>query len=375
MVDMVDRDHTPRETVISLEPGEYTITVRLPDGSSQMREFTLKANERLPLAFSAARSPREWVASAAIAGAIKEALPVALREDADAGLGLPKRIEVLSRLSVINVSTEVVGGPSWLLEPRPMAETAITLAMRESDQRFERYEVMDARPPRYESQPAWVQFFVQIAASDGREEVAVLPSVGREGPASMSSWRPSIVIDRQAPASEPMTTVIVQDRRWASLLAFVGSRDFAAGETLLSSNMYRTAIDALKDKMSNPLAAVAGALIAVANSSSDIDNFWDPWLVNLTNWFPDIPDGPIILGRRRLMRARIAEEIKEARDYFMKGFDRGVPVYSLSMDWLARGLENLPGDDAELDKRRRAVRAFANRADSGRAFTVIRTKG
>jgi hypothetical protein len=377
MVDLVDQhDQTPKETVVPLEPGEYTITVRLPDGSSQMRDFTLNQRERLPLEFAAAQSPHEWLAAAAIVGAIKDEAPTAPQEGAGGG-ARSTGFERMPLPPVIDVSTEVVGALSWLLEPRPRGEAAITLSKVISDQRFERYEVIDARQSRYVAEgSAWIpQVFVRIAASDGREELAVLPSLGSEGRLTIGGWTPVVLIDRQAPTNEPMTTVVVEDRRWASLLAFVGSRDFAAGEKLLGPEMSQVAIDALRDKVSNPLAAVAGALIAVANSSPDIDKAWDPWLVNLTNWFADIPDGPIVLGRRRLMRARSPEQLKEARDYLMQGFDRGVPVYSLSVDWLARGLENLPGDDPELETRRRVARSLANRVDSGRAFTVIRTKG
>jgi hypothetical protein len=61
----------------------------------------------------------------------------------------------------------------------------------------------------------------------------------------------------------------------------------------------------MADKLSNPLAAVAGALIAVAASNPDVEQTWDPWLANIANWFSDIPDGPIVLGRRLLMRARL----------------------------------------------------------------------
>jgi hypothetical protein len=385
LVDLADQhDPNPTATGVYLSPGEYTVTVRLPDGSSQMLDFTLHNAEWLELKFAAAQSPREWVAAAAIVGAIKEEVsaPAGLRQDAGAALESYGTLSLEPALPpVIDVSTEVVGALSCLLEPRPQGEAPITLSKVRSDERFERYEVRDTRPSRFvmlsdSPASAWIPpVFVRIAASDGREELAVLPSLGRDGRETVGGWMPAVLVDRQAPANEPVTTVVVEDRRWAALLGFVGSRDFAAGDKLLGPGMSQQAIDALRDKVSNPLAAIAGALIAVANSSPDIDKTWDPWLVNLTNWFPDLPDGPIILGRRRMMRARSPEQIDEARGHFMQGFDRGVPVYSLSVDWLARGLENLPGDDPDLNNRRRAARTLANRVDSGRAFTVVRSKG
>jgi hypothetical protein len=116
-------------------------------------------------------------------------------------------------------------------------------------------------------------------------------------------------------------------------------------------------------------------LIAVAASNPDIEKTWDPWLLNIANWFPFVPDGPIVLGRRLLMRARTKEQIDEARRWFMIGFERGVPFYSLTVDWLVRGLESLPGEDPALATMQRAARQLVGRVDPTHAFTVIRLGG
>ena len=65
------------------------------------------------------------------------------------------------------------------------------------------------------------------------------------------------------------------------------------------------------------------------------------------------------------------QQFEQAKARFLEGFSRGAPLYSLSADWLARGLESLP-DEKALEAPRRAARAFANRVDSTQAFTVIR---
>jgi hypothetical protein len=146
----------------------------------------------------------------------------------------------------------------------------------------------------------------------------------------------------------------------------------ASGLALLADGMERAALDALQDKIANPLAATAGALIAVANASAEIAKHWDPWLENLANWFPALPDGAVILGRRLLSRARTQGEINAARRWFVEGARRGPPVYSLAVDWLARGLESCAGDEPELVAMRTAARRLANRVDSKHIFTVIR---
>jgi hypothetical protein len=180
--------------------------------------------------------------------------------------------------------------------------------------------------------------------------------------------------------------VIVEDRRWAGVLGFLGSRDIAAGRKLLDSGLSEAAlaaigsglsgaaIAAMAAKDSNPLAAVAGALITVAASEPEVEEKWDPWLKNIAEWFMSIPDGPIVRGRRLLMRARSDEQIAEARRCFEQVFRRGVPFYSLSVDWLARGLESLPGNDEKLAQMQRIARHLSSRIDPTHAFTVIRAR-
>jgi hypothetical protein len=208
-----------------------------------------------------------------------------------------------------------------------------------------------------------------------RRELAAIPSLGGASQYVAGGWTPFLLVDRMAISSEPMTSVIVEDKNWTSLLGFLASREMLAGEVFLKRELNQTAIAAMGDKVSNPLAAVAGALIAVAASNPDIEKTWDPWLLNIANWFPFVPDGPIVLGRRLFMRARTKEQIDEARRWFMIGFERGVPFYSLTVDWLVRGLESLPGEDPALATMQRAARQLVGRVDPTHAFTVIRLGG
>jgi hypothetical protein len=256
----------------------------------------------------------------------------------------------------------------------------IRLAESEDDGRFSRIDVNDASAVRFpgnlsKSYPS----FVEITCG-ARRELAVIPSIGNRSKDIAGEWLTYLVVDRFSPIEFALTRVTVEDTRWLGLLGFLTSRSVDMAEKLLESGLKSdvidavmgTAIEAMLDKLANPLAAAAGALVAVAASREDPEAFWDPWLRNLTGWFPGIPDGPIILGRRLLMRARTAEQIAEARRLFFEGFDRGVPVYSLSAEWLARGLESLPGDDADLQQRRLSARRLANQVDPSQAFTVVR---
>jgi len=258
------------------------------------------------------------------------------------------------------------------LQGRPTdVRHGLELTLANDDGRFFRLEIEDQIGERFFRWGGSPLAFAEIYLPD-RKEMAVLPSIGYYRSYREEVWRPHLVVDREAPRSRTATTVLVEDWRWAGLLGFLGARNMEVGVKLLDSGMERTVVDTIWGKVRNPLAAAAGALIAVSAASPEIDKVWDPWLHNLANWFPTLPDGAIILARRLLTRARSAKELAEARHWFTEGFRRGVPCYSLSVDWLARGLESLPGEDHELLQMQATARRLANRVDSGLTFTVAR---
>ena len=259
------------------------------------------------------------------------------------------------------------------LVQKPVPDAKLNIAVERDDGRLMRFGIRDGADWRYMPGSGERPLFAAIKKGD-RHGLAVVPTLGaKPGDAdSPGGWTPYILIDRTAALEQMMSTVIVEDSVWAGLLGFIASRDMIMGEKLLESGLEKAAVSALAGKRQNPLAALAGALVAVAASSADVDKRWEPWLRNLAASFPGLPDGPIVLGRHLLTRARNAEQIAEARKWLFEGFDRGVPVYSLCVDWLARGLESLGGDDDELKDRKLAARRLADRVDPTRAFTVIR---
>lgn len=357
------------ETVIDLLPGDYTITLLMPDGSNTIREFAIARDDVLEVRFETDKSPHEWMEAAIRSGVLRNRslTPVGLTQDSD-------------------VSVEIIGNVAGGMEIRRTLGSQMTVQKVNSDNRFTRYDVYDETPSRYilkrhkgapgylpDNISAWVPpVFVRISDRFGRVEIAVVPSLGSEGKHTVGEWTPALLIDRDAKGDQSLTTVIVEDKKWGSLLGFLGSGDFVTGTKLLASGLEQSATAAMEDKVSNPLAAVAGALVAVASTSPDIEQRWDKWIENIANWFPDIPDGPVILGRRLLLRSKTDCDIAKAREWLIEGFNRGVPVYSLSVDWLARGLESIPGDDEVLLERQTAARRLSNRVDPTQIFTVIR---
>ncbi|MEZ2333480.1 caspase family protein [Mesorhizobium sp. RCC_202] len=388
------------EASLEVQDGDYTITLRTPDGRVQTKDVQLAKDTILKVEFSTQDSPHEWLATAAVSGAVGDATaPPApqpqsspfermvrrhLREfGGKLGLGGPAGeaaeyddsggSDGIEESNDDVVTATIAGQLDVDLVQKPAPGAKLDIAVERDDGLLMRFDIRDGADWRYMPGGGECPLFAVIKMG-GRQELAVVPTLGaRPGEAdSPGGWTPYILIDRTAGIEQMMSTVIVEDSVWAGLLGFVASRDMIMGEKLLDSGLVEVAVSAFAGKRQNPLAALAGALVAVAAASADVEKRWEPWLRNLADWFPGLPDGPIILGRRLLMRARNAEQIAEARKWLFEGFDRGVPVYSLCVDWLARGLESLGGDEADLKARKLAARHLANRVDPTRAFTVIR---
>jgi len=360
------------ETTIELRPGQYDVSIQMLDGSMSYLTVKILKNEVLEARFATQQSPHDWMAAAAVSGTVAD------HTRTESPRSHSERAKV-----------EVVGSLSIAMEVRAVVAQKMDIVKGAFDERFARYEVNDGTPsrfiripekvgPRYipEQISAWVPpCFVRITSSlDSkiRQEYAVIPSLGRDGKHTVGGWTPSLLIDREAGPNEPFATVMVEDRKWQGLLGFLRLRDFLTGAKLLEEGLMQSATAAMEDKVSNPLAAIAGALIAVGVANPETAERWDPWLMNIANWFPDIPDGPIIVARRILSRARSEEQIAEAYRWLIEGFRRGVPVYSLSVDWLARGLESIPGTDEELAGMQKTARRLSLFVDPTRTFTVVR---
>jgi hypothetical protein len=62
------------------------------------------------------------------------------------------------------------------------------------------------------------------------------------------------------------------------------------------------------------------------------------WLWNLANWFPGLADGPVIVARLLLSQKDFGTRRAAAKTQLLDDYRRGIPVYSLAVDWLAQGV-------------------------------------
>jgi hypothetical protein len=353
---------TVRSETLLVSPGEYTLEFAFPDGSVFTQQVTAAQDDAISVTAkrSADRPSETWLGH----------------------LDLATSPDVRNR----GTSKTLTTPPSPSLEVLEVAERDGGLSINETlSLSFDPWDSPRKRPLligsgvvpllRYDTadrmvfeptsgQPIWT-----VVRSSNRLEMAALPTpIPFAGP---SEWSAYLIVDPSRPSLDFATQSVIESQRWAGLFGYLANRDFGRGNEVLKSLMRRGQInEAIRGKRSNPYAAVAGALVAVAAGVGE--GFPIQWLENLVNWFPELPDGPVILSRRLLMQK--SPDLDRVQDLLITGFDRGVPAFSLSCDWLSRGFEAVGRADEVTSVRKAQARRLAARIDARQAFTVLRLR-
>jgi hypothetical protein len=174
-----------------------------------------------------------------------------------------------------------------------------------------------------------------------------------------------IVVQRVPRAYEFGSSVVVRDEHLALLLAYLST-----GGISQATEIAERAKDMLFGKMQNPLAAAAGAYALIGAETDTHAKDWHPWVENLMNWNPKLPDGAIQYATLLLRRGR--SQSSEACALLKQASKRGMPYYSLGLRWLLDGLERFAMRDAEAEELARKVRAISSRMHQQSPFTILR---
>jgi hypothetical protein len=178
------------------------------------------------------------------------------------------------------------------------------------------------------------------------------------------------VVDRDTPGHAILT---VQDRRWFGLLEFLASGQLEQASHIVSAVLPGEDPEAaMYGKKKGPLIAVAGAIVLLARAETSEPQPWDRWIANLSEWFPGIPDGPILLGCRLVQQAANLDQLKTAHAQLRLGISRGIPFFSACIRLLGLALSQVGNEIREADKDRDYIAAVSTRVDPSQAFTVIR---
>lgn len=251
----------------------------------------------------------------------------------------------------------------------PAANETVLKVYDRIDRRLEPHFGSSEKLPDNNDRPVWSAF-----VGPTWREVAVVPSLGTSSAYSLSGqWIAQLSVARGPSRTTSNTRAIVQSPQWAGLLAFLALRDFEGSAIVLDALLSEIGIrSAIVEKVENPLAAVAGALVAIACGRLQRFGIPQQWLENLVNWFPGLPDGPIILSRFLLQQPNDRMENRaRAKSLLLLAYNRGIPVYSLSVDWLAEDLATFY-NDPDVAGSAQAARRLRQLSDPTNAFTTLR---
>ncbi|MBY5693640.1 hypothetical protein HFO41_33325 [Rhizobium leguminosarum] len=396
-----------RETTITLFAGDYTLVVTSSSGDVHTRRFTAEPDTETRIHLELPASTSELMAHALSAGAVAadatedaRGPPVAIEtEKKRRAEALAARAWIVSRTvaasSVVIQSIAGVELAAALGSPEdPLADDWITPAGGDDVPRVSvlcdlhagpanlRHGILTiddrrTRPFRRNAAKAEDRPFWLAAAGPDWREVAWCPTMGRAGQWMVAAnnevdpWRVEFIIDARPASGRSHVAAVVQSRRWTALLAFLARRDFVNGGAIVTAMLADgSLLEAIEGKFDNPLAAIAGALVAIGAGRLDEAKVPLQWLENLANWFPNIPDGPVLLARERRRRGK-ATDPEYSRALLLEAAQRGVPGFSLALDWLSEelALHAAHPDCAEPAKR---FRRLALMADPTRTFTVLR---
>jgi len=188
----------------------------------------------------------------------------------------------------------------------------------------------------------------------------------------------SIVLD--AGPGPQRTRIVVEDEGFAGLLAYLSSGSVLSAVDLIEADddlaavVGRSAQDALYDKRASPLGACAAGYALLGSSVPGVEEPWHPWLHNLSNWFPWMPDGAVLLARLRLMNARDDEDAASALTTLHDALGRGLPCYRRGLEWLLQAMLRFP-DDPIVAAVRPSLNDVAARLDMQEVFTTLMIGG
>lgn len=376
---------------VELEPGRYVVQAILPSGRILRKDAVVDAGRTVVVEFSAGASPHEWlswqrfedlVPSADATDNRTTARPLPNRErsfrsrilreslnpaidtpslyrfsspnEAQSALHWADLARVYSATGLAPQLWNVDG--SWL--PKLATESAY------SDGRFTVWRLSDA--PNGLRTREWLLLTTRRGA-----ELASLPLPWQDVFTGQSADA-EVLVDSEALAGRAALSLLVRDETLGGLMAYLGRGRIGVGKVLLDSLAADGLIEhAIFNKFLNPLAACAAAYVGLALLKPEESERWDPWLSNLMERFPWLPDGAILHARRIMLRPRYREERHQALAAAKCAFRRGIPFFSAGVQYLRDILFLFADKDEEVKTMLEQVSSVARRIDLDQAFTVI----
>ena len=358
---------------VDLKPGAYLAEAVLPSGDILSEEAVVKAGFT-KVELRAASSAHEWQSWQNLLGnvesrerydfAAKGAHPLAVwtithpREELRSGGANSGQVwNLLDRVAQQAQSGDIKG--AWeALTPVRQEKPHARDAQTEMHSFLTHYKgPMDQAPPRW---------YVSISSEHGLELVSLpVPWFRINGAGEL----PVELMVQQNASGKISVGFSVLDDYFGTALGYMARG--ALQSALQLTNQNRVAVDMLYSKWTNPLGAAAGGYILLATESGREEKQWHKWIGNLSKRFPWLPDGAIQEAWLWLKRGSSKENLKKAHDLLAVAYRRGLPYFSLGMQWMVDGLTLVSAQYKDGGKLLDSVQRTAWRINTSQPFASL----
>lgn len=360
---------------VKVPPGRYRLEARLPSGRVLRENRVLSQDSREFVRFDAGGSFHEWLGWQTIAG---NAPPPDLYE--------ARRKDLVARDVREGVESFAPAFGFLVVTSTPEGPTVDQPFAHDFESHFDEIvSLWSARFPDVshewtvqEDTGAPAERVVALLRTAGATLLAFLPVpwlTRLHEPAEIQC-----VHDRSIPNERGLRVSVVDSER-SALLSYLGaSRMLEATAAFDAAGFGEQVLREMQEKRENPLAAAAAAYVGLSYPiRDDRRERWSPWLKNLMNRFPGIPDGAILRARDLIERAATEEDLAMALKALAVAFRRGPPYFSAGVRHLLEGLSlfassaeryGLPSE--EVRNMHAVVSGFAVLVDPTQTFTVLK---
>ena len=360
--------------VVEVPLGHYLVAAFLPSGDVISRE--VEVDGPVEISLEGEHSPYEWLSYQHVLGNVMGG-PTYLRRDKGKLEARPWVVPLDAPVPPLNAPgnkhvwrllRDAMESPANLVARllSPLPGLPLTTQMQDDCVQLFELRPNGPPPPVNASGPVEGRRFLLVEDAEGRATLVSLPFPWQDV-LTNEDRSAEVLVQRQGQATKGgHVAVSIRDPLVGTVLGYLTSGASATAQEMLAEQ----ARQGLYLKVDNPVAAAAGAYVLV-RSSTELNAYWHPWVDNLAEWFPWLPDGPIIRARLLLQLARDDDDFKAAHEALQVAFARGLPYYGLGLQWLVDGLTVFASEDHTTAEMLEAVRPVARRCNLQQPFTVL----
>ncbi|HTY31273.1 MAG TPA: hypothetical protein VMD50_07640 [Mycobacterium sp.] len=366
---------------VDLDPGRYLVEASLPSGDLVSDEVEIADNKDSTLELRADESPHEWLSWQQFMGNVERIEQYSPTEGPFAWLE-PDVHWVADPAPPLRGDEPLGGEYAWRLLPllsglhgeavqQLSIQPPLSMIPFQSDGQATLYQATGDGPwhlwqlPTSPGGPPTPRRYLIVEVA-GAIHLVCIP-VPWTDLTTRNQVPVQILVRKRTAAEDPAITVTIRDRLIGSALGYM-----TQGALPTAERLFDPARVMLFEKLSNPLGAAGGGYVLLGTERSSEKKEWHLWIHNLMKWFEWLPDGAIQHGWLKLRHRETSKDLDEARDALFTAYRRGLPFYSVGLQWLIDGLTLFAPHDRDAATMLENVHRVAWRTNLQEPFTIVR---